>query len=134
MILFVCHGGIINPKPYISIIHCTNLFLSSTPSWQLHGFSSARKMSSAIVKHGDKYRLYNKGAAEWVLKRCTHVLDGQGHVSPMSSEVSDELASTVTEMAKRGLRCICLTYTDYDASDASRSVRQKSINSLLLFH
>ena len=79
-------------------------------------------MSSAVVKHGDKYRLHNKGAAEWVLKRCTHTLDGQGHVTPMSSEVSDELASTVTEMAKRGLRCICLTYTDYEISDSSRCV------------
>ena len=89
-------------------------------------------MSSAIVKHGDKYRLYNKGAAEWVLKRCTHILDNQGHVSPMSSEVSDELASTVTEMAKRGLRCICLTYTDYESTDASRCVCKVSYYFLLL--
>jgi len=89
-------------------------------SGQLHGFSSARKMSSALLKHGNKYRLYNKGAAEWVLKRCTHVLDGQGQVAPMSSEVSDELSNTVTEMAKRGLRCICLTYTDYEVTDPNR--------------
>jgi Ca2+-transporting ATPase len=37
---------------------------------QLYGFSSARKMASVLLKHNSStLRLYNKGAAEWVLKR-----------------------------------------------------------------
>ncbi len=38
---------------------------------KLYGFSSARKMASVLMRenaHGT-LRLYNKGAAEWVLKR-----------------------------------------------------------------
>lgn len=37
---------------------------------QLYGFSSAKKMASVLIQLPDKLRLYNKGAAEWVLKRC----------------------------------------------------------------
>ena len=77
-------------------------------------------MSSALQAHGSKYRLYNKGAAEWVLKRCTHALDGHGGTVAIDAALSEQLASTVTEMAKRGLRCICLTYTDYEVQDSSR--------------
>lgn len=36
---------------------------------QLYGFSSAKKMASVLMRLDDRYRLYNKGAAEWVLKR-----------------------------------------------------------------
>ncbi len=37
---------------------------------QLFGFSSARKMASVLLRQSEgKLRLYNKGAAEWVLKR-----------------------------------------------------------------
>ena len=77
-------------------------------------------MSSVLLTHGSKYRLYNKGAAEWVLKRCTHVLDGSGGTVSIDAELAEQLRGTVTEMAKRGLRCICLTYTDYEAEDPNR--------------
>lgn len=42
---------------------------------RLFGFSSARKMASVLVTHpsGNGYRLYNKGAAEWVLRKSTQV-------------------------------------------------------------
>ena len=79
-------------------------------------------MSSVLLKHKDKYRLYNKGAAEWVLKRATRVLNAQGKVEAIDAEMTETLASTVTEMAKRGLRCICLTYTDYEIEDSSKWV------------
>ena len=77
-------------------------------------------MSSAVLTHKSKYRLYNKGAAEWVLKRSTHVLDAQGSAVSIDAALTEQLASTVTEMAKRGLRCICLTYTDYELNDPNR--------------
>ncbi len=39
-------------------------------SVQLYGFSSARKMASVLLRKADGgFRLFNKGAAEWVLKR-----------------------------------------------------------------
>eukprot|EP00201_Polytomella_parva_P009432 CAMPEP_0175050876 /NCGR_PEP_ID=MMETSP0052_2-20121109/7489_1 /TAXON_ID=51329 ORGANISM="Polytomella parva, Strain SAG 63-3" /NCGR_SAMPLE_ID=MMETSP0052_2 /ASSEMBLY_ACC=CAM_ASM_000194 /LENGTH=692 /DNA_ID=CAMNT_0016315101 /DNA_START=58 /DNA_END=2132 /DNA_ORIENTATION=+ len=79
---------------------------------KMFGFSSARKMASVLYKHEDnsKYMLYNKGAAEWVLKRCTSLLNENGQVVPMGDAERTQLVDTVTSMAKRGLRCICLSY------------------------
>lgn len=83
-------------------------------------FTSARKMASYLVKQGDGYRLYNKGAAEWVLQRCEFQYDEYGQVVPMTASSREQLLEIVTNMAKRGLRCICLTYKDMPAQDPSR--------------
>ncbi|PNH11294.1 putative calcium-transporting ATPase 5, plasma membrane-type [Tetrabaena socialis] len=88
-------------------------------TFKMFGFSSAKKMASATIKFADKFRHYNKGAAEWVLKRCTSMYDGE-RVVEMSDADRAKLYEVVTEMAKRGLRCICLTYTDYPLVDDSR--------------
>lgn len=40
--------------------------------FKLFGFSSARKMASVVVEYPDKLKVFNKGAAEWVLARCSH--------------------------------------------------------------
>lgn len=80
-------------------------------------------MSSALMRTDGHYRLYNKGAAEWVLKRCTHACDTDGKVQPLAPGQADELVGVITGMASRGLRCICLAYTDYEMDDASRCVR-----------
>lgn len=77
-------------------------------------------MSSALLRTDGHYRLYNKGAAEWVLKRCTHACDTDGKVQPLAPGQADELVGVITGMASRGLRCICLAYTDYEMDDASR--------------
>lgn len=87
---------------------------------QVYGFSSLKKMSSVLVRHKEKLRLYNKGAAEWVLRRCTHLYDEYGNVVEMTPQRQEELLDIVTEMAKRGLRCICLSHTDYDLVDGER--------------
>ncbi|GLC43787.1 hypothetical protein PLESTB_000907900 [Pleodorina starrii] len=87
--------------------------------FKVFGFSSAKKMASATIKYVDKFRHYNKGAAEWVLKRCTSMYDG-GRIVEMTEVERARLVEVVTSMAKRGLRCICLTYTDYPLVDDSR--------------
>ncbi len=71
---------------------------------QLYGFSSARKMASVLMKRNDNsgaYRLFNKGAAEWVLKRCVAVLNPDGTTSTLDAARQAELLETVTQMAKR---------------------------------
>lgn len=89
-------------------------------SLQLFGFTSARKMSSCVIKRADNYRLYNKGAAEWVLKRCTHFVDSFGDVAVMTAADRENIEGMVVSMAQRGLRCICLARTDYPLEDGSR--------------
>jgi magnesium-transporting ATPase (P-type) len=51
----------------------------------VYNFSSAKKMASVLVRHSaDTLRLYNKGAAEWVLQRCSSVADGSGNAVPLT--------------------------------------------------
>ncbi|KAL6763493.1 plasma membrane calcium-transporting ATPase [Haematococcus lacustris] len=89
---------------------------------KLFGFSSARKMASVLLRTGSgDYRLYNKGAAEWVLRRCTQLLGTDGTCQPMDAAKLEEMLATVTSMAKRGLRCICLSYRDLPQHDSQRS-------------
>lgn len=76
-------------------------------------------MSSVLLK--DKtapggLRLHNKGAAEWVLKKCSHVISGD-KIVPMTDDSLKGLMDTVTAMASRGLRCICLAYRDMTVAD-----------------
>lgn len=88
---------------------------------EVYGFTSARKMASVLVRKGDgKLRLYNKGAAEWVLQRCVAMYSAGGQVVPMTDADREVLMEVVVGMASRGLRCICLTYTDYAEVDPSR--------------
>ncbi|GIL92663.1 hypothetical protein Vretimale_19460 [Volvox reticuliferus] len=89
---------------------------------KMYGFSSARKMASVLVREPkDVLRLYNKGAAEWVLRRCTALLQPDGSTIPMDKAKLEEMINLVTSMAKRGLRCICLSYRDYPLHDPSRA-------------
>lgn len=78
---------------------------------EVFGFTSERKMASVLIRTASGgYRLYNKGAADWVLKRCVASVDGTGRRIPMGEEEREELLQTVTHMASTGLRTLCLTY------------------------
>ena len=56
-----------------------------------------------------------QGAAEWVLDKCTRSLNADGVVVPMSVEQRADFNAIVTEMANKGLRTLCLSYTDFPA-------------------
>jgi magnesium-transporting ATPase (P-type) len=58
---------------------------------QLFGFSSERKMSCCVMRDAGKYTVYNKGAAEWVLQRCSKQLAADGRVLPLSGEQKADL-------------------------------------------
>eukprot|EP00891_Asterochloris_glomerata_P007553 jgi/Astpho2/7553/e_gw1.00115.5.1_t len=83
----------------------------------LYGFSSAQKMASVLMRTPSGLRLYNKGAAEMVLAKCTHVLDTTGCVVPLNSAACEQLEATITDMASRGLRTLCLSYRDIGADE-----------------
>jgi len=88
--------------------------------FQLYGFSSERKMSCCVMREGGKLVVYNKGAAEWVLKRCTSQMTAQGRVVPLSeAEKAALIENEVVAMASTGLRCIALTTASLPASDAT---------------
>ncbi|KAI7841822.1 hypothetical protein COHA_004351 [Chlorella ohadii] len=87
---------------------------------EVYGFSSERKMASVLVRRNGALRLYNKGAAEMVLTRCTAMINAAGETVPMTEAMREELLGTVTAMASSGLRTLCLAYTDFPENDSSR--------------
>jgi Ca2+-transporting ATPase len=59
---------------------------------EVYAFTSAKKMASVLVRRDDStLRLYNKGAAEWVLKRCVSLHNEYGEVVPMTDGIREEL-------------------------------------------
>ena len=60
-------------------------------------------MASVLLREGNSgvLRLYNKGAAEWVLKRCTSLLRPDGSTEPMTPAKLEAMIELVTAMAKR---------------------------------
>ncbi|DBB05302.1 TPA: hypothetical protein ACH3X3_010532 [Trebouxia sp. C0006] len=82
---------------------------------KVYTFSSATKMASVLVSTGDdSYRLYVKGAPEYVLTSCSSVLGPSGP-HPLTDDGRTELLTTVTGMASQGLRTLCLAYADVTA-------------------
>ncbi len=59
---------------------------------EVYAFTSAKKMASILIRRDDStLRLYNKGAAEWVLKRCVSLHNEYGEVVPMTEAIREEL-------------------------------------------
>ncbi|KAG8829631.1 hypothetical protein FRC17_006267 [Serendipita sp. 399] len=95
---------------------------------QLLPFDSERKYMGVIVKHGDKYRAYFKGASEILTKQCTrHVVVGRpdqpvtggSESDPVETkEITDltkeNIANTIIFYANQMLRTIAICYTDVD--------------------
>lgn len=51
-----------------------------------------------------------------MLRRCVNVMDPTGAVVPLSDALRKVLEDTVTNMASGGLRTLCLTTRELDAS------------------
>ena len=64
---------------------------------EVYAFTSAKKMASILIRRDDStLRLYNKGAAEWVLKRCVSLHNEYGEVVPMTETIREELLQVRT--------------------------------------
>ena len=90
---------------------------SSVPVRRLYPFSSEQKMASALVDVGNNIRLYTKGAAEMVLEKCSHRITGTGEIVAMDEKTSTELGEYIVEMAKTGLRTICIAFRDFPLTE-----------------
>lgn len=55
-----------------------------------------------------------------MLARCTQVLDTNGVAVPMGADQREELEGTITQMASRGLRTLCLSFVDFPAEAPGR--------------
>ncbi|KAG9052918.1 hypothetical protein FS842_009039 [Serendipita sp. 407] len=95
---------------------------------QLLPFDSERKYMGVIVRHGDKFRAYFKGASEILTKQCTrhvvvaqpdHPVSGGSEDDPIeTTEITDltkeNIANTIIFYANQMLRTIAICYRDVD--------------------
>ncbi|WVR07270.1 calcium-translocating P-type ATPase, PMCA-type [Kwoniella sp. DSM 27419] len=91
------------------------------PVVQMIPFSSELKAMGVVVKIGNKYRLYVKGASEVLTKACTnHVVVSREHAQAPLETVSfneesmDNISKTIIFYANQSLRTIALCYRDFE--------------------
>jgi Ca2+-transporting ATPase len=81
-------------------------------------FDSLRKMMSTVHPEENGYVQYTKGAPDEVLKRCTHILTGDG-VVPMTPQLAQAVLEENKAMAARALRVLsaAMRYWDHLPED-----------------
>lgn len=80
---------------------------------QVITFESSRKWSGLVMRIGDNYRLYVKGAAEIVLKNCGFIYNANGEVVKIDRNTREEALNKVDEYANDALRAITLCHRDF---------------------
>jgi Ca2+ transporting ATPase len=75
-------------------------------------FSSARKMMSWAIPYEGGYRLYCKGAPEVLLARSKSYINALSEVVDMTEDFRREFLSVSEGYARRGMRCLALSYRD----------------------
>ncbi|WWC61624.1 calcium-translocating P-type ATPase, PMCA-type [Kwoniella dejecticola CBS 10117] len=91
---------------------------------QMIPFSSELKAMGVVVKVGDRYRLYIKGASEVLTKKCVkHVVvsqERQSHedelqVADFNEDTMNNIMKTIIFYANQSLRTIALCYKDFES-------------------
>jgi magnesium-transporting ATPase (P-type) len=85
-------------------------------------FDSLRKRMSTVLEfdvdddeqleHGYPKRLHTKGAAEEIIKVCSHYLNEAGEKTELNDEIRSSLDDIIKGYAKDALRCIAFSYMD----------------------
>lgn len=82
---------------------------------QVIPFESFRKMSGIVVKQMDgTFRLYVKGAAEIILKKCQYKMKSDGTKVLLTTELYQEAVKILEDMAGESLRTISLAHKDFN--------------------
>lgn len=94
----------------------------SYPIVQMIPFSSELKAMGVVIKQGDKYRLYTKGASEILTKQCTrHVAvdDKQAGADlgllDFNDNTRNNISRTIIFYANQSLRTLALCYRDFES-------------------
>ena len=78
-------------------------------------FNSDLKTSCAVVNRGGKTLTYLKGAPERILERCSHYIDRNGQVQPLSG--TEALTAYIDGQAGRSMRMLAVAKAEGDVPD-----------------
>lgn len=87
---------------------------------QMIPFSSELKASGVVVKQGDKYRVFVKGASEVLTKVCTNyvVVSPTGEpgvsIAPFDPASAENISKTIIFYADQTLRTLALAFRDFE--------------------
>lgn len=81
----------------------------------LHEFNSTRKRMSTLISYDDAWRVYVKGAPDYVLQRCTNYIQEDGTILPLDVDTRNSILDKVIDYANQALRTILIAYADFDA-------------------
>lgn len=81
---------------------------------QVIPFESSRKWGGLVMKHGNGYRFYIKGASELVFALCRYRALSDGSVEKVTSAVSDKVQGAIYTLAGDALRTIALAHRDFE--------------------
>ena len=76
-------------------------------------FDSRRKRMTVIEKSNDILKAHVKGAPEVMLKRCSHIIDGDSIIE-MTEKMRNKVVNAYMDMAEKGIRTLALAYKDID--------------------
>lgn len=83
-------------------------------------FDSERKLMSVMVPYYGEKRIITKGAAEVLLKRCTHIVEN-GELHSLEGKKVQDILAEVEKMANNALRVIAVAYRDTKLSVISEN-------------
>lgn len=82
-------------------------------------FDSMRKMMSTVHQKDGKVIQYTKGACEILLERCSHYLDENKKIIPMTDEIRNHIKEENKKYADKALRVLGACYKEYENIPAS---------------
>ncbi|OHS98911.1 calcium-translocating P-type ATPase, PMCA-type family protein [Tritrichomonas foetus] len=91
------------------------LIRDQNPIVILHEFNSTRKRMSTVVDYHDNWRVYVKGAPDYVLQRCTQYITEDGAVHSLDEDIRNSILDTVIDFANEALRTILIAYADLES-------------------
>ena len=109
---------------------------SASRSALIYPFSSSVKSMTTVIEmnasnvvspESSDYRVYTKGAAEILLRACSHYMDIRGNVVPLDRSMREEQELLVNSYAERSLRTLALAYRDVSKATFEGKMRAKHI-------
>ncbi|KAF7723237.1 hypothetical protein EC973_002175 [Apophysomyces ossiformis] len=89
----------------------------------VYPFNSIVKSMTTIVSINDgnanspeksQYRVHSKGAAETMIRNCTHYINSEGKVERLDDESRRRFDAIISEYAEKALRPLAIAYRDVD--------------------
>ncbi|MEG1427956.1 MAG: HAD-IC family P-type ATPase, partial [Oscillospiraceae bacterium] len=81
-------------------------------------FTSLRKLMTTVHKSGETYLVVTKGAPDYLIKKCTHVMH-RGNVSELTSNFRSKLEQLNKDMADKSLRVLAVAKKEVDSVEKS---------------